>query len=289
MTSSKYLVCRLAASFGYVRKNTRMGQAANEMHLLREAEAHLGEAIWKNVEDIEDLSMEYWNLRKLIAERTRISDSIARLQQQLHKAHAERSGILKNSSGQFEDLLEQRKKYLSELDILSKKRDVLIARARDVRRNYDGLKTKQEVLGKEGGRQADIESAEERLLELKQIFAELKKQRDDIAAKITGVAEKIDSVEAEIEDRKKEGRGSASKVFQEIGDTNQEMSTLRAEFEVIETKMRQLYSEIGRYVSHHASKSPACRSACREQRGLVEVMAALRKSVRYNHKLADLS
>lgn len=289
MTLSKYLVCRLAASFGYVRKNIRMGQAAAEMHLLREAEAHLGEAIWRNVEDIENLSMEYWNLRKLIAERTRISDSIMELQQKLQDSHAERSGILQNSGGQFEDLHEKRKEYLSILDVLSKQRDIVIAKARDVRRNYEGLRTKQEVLGSEGGREDEIQKAEERLAELKETFADLKKQREAIAAKIRQTDIKVDSVESEIEERKQQGRGSASKVFQQIGEANQKMSTLKAEFEIIETKMRQLYSEIGRYVSRHSTGCPACRAASRGHTGLIEVMAALRKSILFNHKLADLS
>jgi hypothetical protein len=41
-----------------------MVEAAEEMHLLKEAESHLGKALWENVEGIEALSIEYWNLRR---------------------------------------------------------------------------------------------------------------------------------------------------------------------------------------------------------------------------------
>ena len=41
MTSSRYFVARVAQAFGYVRRAQRMGDAASEMHLLREAEAQL--------------------------------------------------------------------------------------------------------------------------------------------------------------------------------------------------------------------------------------------------------
>jgi hypothetical protein len=75
MTSSRYLVARVAQAFGYVRRAQRMADAASEMHLLREAEAQLGAAIWEKVENIEALSVEYWNLRKLVKESDKKCES----------------------------------------------------------------------------------------------------------------------------------------------------------------------------------------------------------------------
>ena len=91
MTSSRYLIARLAQTFGYFRRNQRMGDAASEMHLLREAEAQLGFAIWEKVEDIEELSVEYWNLRKFIKEKELIRKKIESCQVRLDKAHEERA------------------------------------------------------------------------------------------------------------------------------------------------------------------------------------------------------
>jgi uncharacterized coiled-coil DUF342 family protein len=84
--------------------------------------------------------------------------------------------------------------------------------------------------------------------------------------------------------RKKERREKASEAFQHIGDANQEISTLRAELGVLDTQMRQLYTEIGKYVSRNTA-DPECRKACREMQWLVDVMGALRKSILLNHKL----
>jgi hypothetical protein len=50
--------------------------------------------------------------------------------------------------------------------------------------------------------------------------------------------------------------------------------------------MRQLYAEIGRYVSRNASHNPACAGAAASNRGLVDVMRALRRSIALNHRLA---
>jgi len=289
MTPSRYLIFRIALTFGYDRKNVRMGDAAGEMHLLKEAEAHLGERIWKNVEDIEELSMEYWNLRKLIKERDRVAKELDVCQKNLTEAHEQRSGLLGMSNEPFQDLLEERKTILNHLEDLARKRDVIVAKARDIRRNYDGIKAKQEVLEKENDRKHDLEKTSTRLLELKKSFAELKEQRTNVAEKISAEEKKIDGIEAQIKERKKARREKASEAFQHIGDSNQELSTLRAELGVFDTQMRQLYSEIGRYVSRQSASQSECQRAATEHRGLMEVMAALRKSIKYNHKLADLA
>jgi len=289
MTFPKYLVCRLAVGFGYTRKNTRLGDAASEMHLLKEAEAHLGEAIWKNVEEIEELSAEYWNLRKLITEHKRVTLAISKLRERLDSSHNERTSLLGNSNVQYQDFLVERSNKFAELEILSRERDAVIANARDVRRNYDGLKTKQEVIAKEGGKLGDIEKVEKRLAELKNTFTDLKKQRQEVATKIIEKGKAIESIETKINAEKMDGRTKASAVFQDIGGVNQELSTFRAELGMLETQMRQRYSEIGRFVSRNADKSLECRKAALKQRGLVDVMAALRRSVQFNHELANLS
>lgn len=289
MTPSKYLVFRIALAFGYARRNVRMGDAATEMHLLKEAEAYLGKEIWKNVEDIEELSMEYWNLRKLVKERDRVAAALEICQKNLAEAHEERASLLGMSHEGYQDLVEERQTVLNRIEEHARERDRIVAQARDIRRNYEGIKTKKEVLEKEGDRPEQLEKAAARLIELKKNFAELKEQRLAVAEKIAEGDNRIDEIEEEIRGRKKERREKASEAFQHIGEANQEMSTLRAELGVFDTQMRQLYSEIGRYVSRHAATQAECQKACKEFRGLVEVMGALRRSVQYNHKLAELS
>jgi len=290
MTSTKYVICWLASAFGYSRKNHRMGDAATEMHLLKEAEAHLGKAIWKNVESIEELSMEYWGIRKIMSERERVAGELNACQEDLATAHQERADLLSGSNESFQDLADEGRKVMVQLEELARERDEIVAKARDVRRNYDGIKMKHEVLEKEGGRSVDeVGKTTSRVDDLKKEFANLKHLRQEIAEKISSGNQKFDEIEAQIDERKKERRTKASEAFQYIGDANQKISNLSAELGVFDTQLRQLYCEIGRYVSRNALSNPACQKACKERRGLVEVMRALRKSVHYNHKLAELS
>lgn len=266
-----------------------MGDAATEIHLLKEAEAHLGDAIWRKVENIEELSMEYWNLRKLIKDYDRVSEEIKQLQAILNDAHKDRADVLKISNDSHQDLLDDRKLVLTKLEEIARERDQVVAKARSVRRNYDGMKTKQEVLSKEGEQVDEIEKATLRLSELKNEFTELKQRREVIADNIAKGNKLLHEIEVQILERKKQARSKASEAFIDIGETNQQLSNLRAELSFITSQMLQLYSEIGRYISRNAYRSAECRRACKDQTALVEVMAALHRSIKYNNILADLS
>lgn len=288
MTPARYILCRIALTFGYSRKNTRMGDAAAEMHLLKEAESYLGKEVWQNVENIEELSAEYWNLRKLVKERDRVTDALEKCHETLAKAQEERAALLGVSNQPFQDLIDKRRSVLKELEDLARERDIIVAKARDVRKLYDGIQTKEDVLREEGRHSPDeISKVTARLAELKEDFAVLKAERLAVAERISKGDAKIDSIDAEIKQRKNERRNLASQAFQHIGEANQQMSALRAELGVLDTQMRQLYSEIGRHVSRQADHNPACRKAIGAHRGLVDVMAALRKSVNLNQRLAE--
>jgi chromosome segregation ATPase len=290
MTSTRYVFARVAQAFGVYRKSQRMSDAASEMHLLREAEAFLGAAIWQNVETIEALSVEYWNLRKLIKERDEIRSRLAACQQRLDQAHEARSTLLNNTPEENQELLDQRSLLLGELEQLADKRDRIVAEAREVRRAYVGLKMKLEVLAKEvegsGEGQAQVDLVKSRLLELKTRFAELKMERMKVGELIDEQDVRVNLIEDKLKAKRQEIRSHASGAFQVIGEGNKEISALRSECGVVDTRMRQLYAEIGRYVSRNANHDPGCAAAAATHRGMVDVMRALRHSIALNHRLA---
>ena len=267
-----------------------MGDAASEMHLLREAEAQLGFAVWQKVEDIEELSVEYWNLRKFIKEKEQIRKKVEDCQLELDKAHDERASVLNNTPEVHLELMEQRILLLTELEALARRRDEIVAEAREVRRAYDGFKMKLEVLtneskGSEAGN-AKIDEVNRRLAELKTQFSELKKQRLLIGTEIEAGDDKVDLVDARLSEKKKDRQLHVSEAFQVISEGNKEISILRAESGLLDTQMRQLYAEIGRFVSRNTHLHPACAQAASSNRGLVDVMRALRRSIALNHRLA---
>lgn len=287
MTSTRYYMARFAQAFGYFRKNHRMADAASEMHLLREAEAQLGAAIWEKVENIEELSVEYWNLRKFSKEKDLVRKKLVECQVRLDQAHEERATVLNSTPEVHQELLDERVALLTELEKLATRRDEIVAEAREVRRTYDGLKMKLEVLGNEPNADKHaIQSVKDRLAGLKGRFSELKQKRIRIGTEIEEGDAKVDLVDAKLNEKRMARRVHASEAFQVIGDGNKEMSILRAESGLLDTQMRQLYAEIGRYVSRHAAVHPGCATAASSHRGLIDVMRALRRSIALNHRLA---
>ena len=119
MTPTRYYAARFAQAFGYFRRAQRMADAASEMHLLREAEAFLGAAIWEKVEGIEALSVEYWNLRKLIKEREEVRSKLAECQERLDRAHQERAELLNSTPEENKELLDERATLLAGLEQLA--------------------------------------------------------------------------------------------------------------------------------------------------------------------------
>jgi uncharacterized coiled-coil DUF342 family protein len=286
MTPTRYYLARLVQVFGVSRKNQRMGDAASEMHLLREAEAHLGAIVWERVDGIEMLSVEYWNLRKFIKEMDQVQARLVTCQAKLDKAHEDRAAVINQVPEIHEQLAAQRSEVLSELDTLVQRRDHIVVEAREIRRAYDGLRMKLEVLTQEKAPPEQIEQVKSRLATLKSEFTTLKARRIDIGHEIEASDGKVNAVSVQLSAEKNDRRAHATEAFQIIGDVNKEISVLRAESGALDIQMRQLYSEIGRFVSRHAAQDPACAAAVSSQRGLVDVMQALRHSIALNHRLA---
>jgi chromosome segregation ATPase len=287
MTTTRYIFARIAQAFGVNRRQRRMSEAASEMHLLREAEQVLGQSVWEQVEEVEELGVEYWNLRKLIKERDEIRARLADCEAVLADAHEQRTSLLGAKSDAQVELEEQRTALLTDLEKLAKERDLVIQQAREIRRVYDGLKMKLEVLQREGTSDS-IEKTRTRMVDLKDQFTRLKTDRDRIAASITEGDETVDRLNEQLTEERQKHRDEASVAFQQIGQANRDISALKAQQGLIDTQMRQLYSEIGRHVSRNAFADEQCRHAAKGHIPMIDVMRALRKSVAMNHRLAGM-
>jgi chromosome segregation ATPase len=290
MTPTKFFIARVAQAFGINRKSKRMSDAANEMHLLRDAETVLGAAVWEHVEKIEELSVEYWNLRRLVKERDEIRAKVASCNEKLELAHNDRAELLNSQAEPHHELMAQRQAIMAKLETVARDRDAVVARAREVRRAYEGMKMKLEVIGKESSEDhPELTTVREKLEDLKLKFNELKLLRAKVAKELEEGDAELDKLDAELARLRKERRDQASKAFQVIGEANRDISTHRAELGLIETQISQLYSEIGRYVSRNRHRNPACAEASKEHHSLVDVMRCLRSSVSMNHRLSGQS
>lgn len=290
MTPSRYIVARIAQSFGITRRNKRMSDAAFETHLLREAEQILGEGIWEATEEVDHVSVEYWNVRKLQRERHELEEKVAAAEAILVDAHEERSKLLNQTTDAQQELEKKRGELTAKLEVIARERDQIVSMAKEIRRRYDGIKTKLSVLAEEGAETntAEISKAKEQMREMRSEFQTLKEKRDTIGKRLEEGDAVLREVENRLGNRRQVRRDEASKTFQIIGKANRDISNHRAQLGLIETREQQLYGEIGSYVSRNIRNEPALAEIHRDNQQLIDLMTALRRSIIMNRKLTSV-
>ena len=290
MTHTRYILHRLAGALGISQRNKRLNDIAIETHLLREAEIHLGQAIWNRVEPIEDLCNEYWSLRKLDIEHKQLSELANEHQDEIEKVQTERSRLYNQQrSDRSTQLGQKREKILKDIERWSTEREKISQEARQVRRLFEGMKTQIEVIKLEN------ETDPDRLDKVKQRRSELNKRFETITQKNKALKERMDhgnqeleKIESELEVLSAKSRERAAETSMIINQTNSKLSKMRGQFRIVEYSMRNLQGKIGHHISLHAAHDPACREAAAPRQGLVEIMSALRQSIVLNQRLCGI-
>jgi chromosome segregation ATPase len=287
MTPSSYYFALIAKSFGIDRRNKRLLEASSEMGLLREAEYQLGLRLWEKIEPIEEISVEYWNLRKHMKGLTEMRQKMDELSEQVDKFNQQRAEILNVVSPEQLEVEMQRSQLLLHMEKLANERDMVVRRAKQLRRVHEGLLTKIEVLKRDEHPESKINEVLQSIEDLKEEFRELKLRRKELAEELEQGERDIDENENKLAAFKQLKRDEAAVIFQEMGQVNRELSQLRSEIGSIDLQMRQLQSEVGRYISRYFKRNPICYEVAKSERTMVEVMRMLRISIAMNHKLAD--
>jgi chromosome segregation ATPase len=260
--------------------------AATELHLLREAEEILGRLAWAEVEGIEELSVEYWNLRKFTKNYEELSQKIESANVNLSDYNEHRTDLLGMVVDSSKDLTDERATLAETSERLKSERETIVEDARAVKRRHDGVTAKLEVLVGESDQQSPkLDASRQDLLRLKTQFKELRDRRDALVVRIDSIESALKDIDARIETRRSEMRDEALGNYQNIGKANQDLSSNRAKRGSLESEMISLFSQIGRYIlSHH--HDPSVAKVASEHRSLINQMAALTLSITLNNRLA---
>ena len=199
MTRSRYLAFRVAQAFGIRLTARHVGNAATELHLLREAEEILGGLCWRDLENFEDLSVEYWNLRKLDKEQVELSTQIASASDVLQQSHDQRAELLEKVVECTKDLVADRENLIEKSERLGAERELILREARAVKRRHDGLKAKLEVLTEEDGQLETINNTKSEISELKTRFGTLRTRRDELTERLKELDSSIKRIDEQIE------------------------------------------------------------------------------------------
>lgn len=288
MTRSRYYVALALQSFGLYRKQKRMMDAASELHLLQDGEEILGALCWQNVENIEDLSLEYWQLRKLNRRCDELMAKIKDAEELLDRSHSERTEMNDLSLSGQPELLDELAKLERTKETLTGERNDIIVEATAVKRRYEGLKMKVAVLKEEEKTESTGYLDSKKKLELlRKNFDKLKERRLVVAESLEAHEQELEAHKKRISSSKEGSQGILMETYSLIGRANRDLTKLRAELASENEESSKLHRAIGRYLCGNHSTNSECQQASKEYRQLVVQLILVRESVNLNQKLAE--
>tara|TARA_B110000881_G_scaffold68191_1_gene58932 strand:- start:721 stop:1497 length:777 start_codon:yes stop_codon:yes gene_type:complete len=254
---------------------------------MQDGEEILGAYCWPNIEDIEELSMEYWNLRKLKQEETTISGKVSNSNKTLSNVQNERASLADLSKGSGQELSQKRERLFEKIEALNIKRDDLLAEAQQTKRKHSALKMQVQVLKEEdSGNQEKINDCRESLTDLRIQFTKSKEHLVEINDKVDSLKDKLSKLQEKIDDKLKGSKEETTESFTQISKANRDITKYQAELGVLREEQAKYFRGIGSFLRIN-SKREDCKAACKNQRGLLEQTRLLSQSVDWNRHLAE--
>jgi chromosome segregation ATPase len=288
MNRLEFLARKAAARLGVVAPRLYLRNATEESILLKEAETLIGKMAWRDLEHVEELTNEYWRIRQLDMEQTKLGQ-----ERDVATAEMERIQAAANApETQFAPQLEKIGLLLdSERDKLTEKLRAmqdLIHSAEMVRKKFNGLKLKLSVLKGENADEPSLEGVRHDLQETKTRYGELARDVENVRGEVGLIERKIKAIESEMDNLR--GRISLRErnLTREVSDAGRRLMEINSRLSILESEKAELYCTIGRLlrVGNHAG-SDAYRDVLERFAPIIQQARSLSKSIEFNRRLAD--
>lgn len=287
MTRTRYSLAVLLQSFGLVRKTKRLTDIAFEMHLLQDGEELLGSSCWANTEEIEEVSMEYWTLRRLEREQATIMKSLEESEETLGNAQMNRASFVGRSKEEGEELLQNREELFLEIEELNTSHATIMTEAQATKRKHGALKMKAKVLTEEGNQNPEkIRDCRTALAELKEKFGSTRERLTSLEQEIAARNLELTELQSRIDQSLKGTKGEAREGFTHISQANRDITKFQMELGLLREEHSKHCRDIGRFLSINELR-PDCRQACKDSKGLLQQLRILRQSVNLNRRLVE--
>lgn len=264
-----------------------MTDAAFETHLMRDGEEILGAYCWENTEHIEELSMQYWSLRKLKRAEVSLLAKIKESDSILISAQKQRASEVDRANHLDEIFLDERTTLFESVEELSKDRDVIIAEAAQTKKRHAALKMKVKVLQEEDFSQesSEIQKSRHELAALRETFSNDKIRLEIIDSQLEQLKDQLDQIKGKIDLETRSINGT-SDVFSRISKANRDITKHRADLGIIQEEQATLFHDVGRFLNINSTRID-CREACRGHKLIQEQTRLLQESIELNQKLVD--
>lgn len=278
MTAFGYVVARLLKSFGIARVENYRAAAAFESHLIRESEEVIGALVWKNCEEVEEISGEYWKLRKIEKKQRSLSERIQELFSIVDSTQEARNSALAERATSSQQAFQDRERAIADIEGLRNENEEILREGRRLKRKHEGLKAKLEVLLEELPESAtEIKASREELRQIKLAHQTLKERSDEIRKIVLNKEETLKELNKNIAAANNEVREQAEGEFGEIGRANKELTELRAKLGGLESEFTSLLSQVGNYILNN-SNEPRLVPVIKKNRRLIRLIQYIQQS-----------
>ena len=286
MNAFGYIISRVLWQFGLKRQKHRWKVANQELQYLKQAEDLLGKIAWEDIQNVEELTGEFWQLKDIEKQQADLEDRIELLEDEADDLEEEYLDITEDIEVEIEEIEERRAEVAEEVDELLLEVEELREEAAQIRHRFDGLKVKYRVLRNENPEASSLKEIQDELRVLQQDF-NLRKQLTIEKNKIIDEVEAdLAKIDAEITAKQDHMAKKTSGVSLRIGENSKTLADCIARIGALDRQKRELQSRVGLYLSANPNGSSALKAATRKHLDLVNKINYFRKSIQYNQRLA---
>ncbi len=287
MNSFAYLFHQFAARTGIVPTRSYLRNATEEAILLAEAEVLLGKLAWQDIEHVDEVSTEYWNLRELQREQDIAHEKLTVGKADQEKLMAESNeaptDLLDRVASIEQQVSDNRSDYLDSLAEVQK----LINQSNKLYKRFNGQKLKLNVLKTEGVDEAKLAEIRDQLRatrdeysRLARVIANDKQRTRQLEMRGTALQEEADQARDKITQHHR-------KRTRNIAETSKVIVEYSARIEQLEKKKRALQKDIGKFLCRECGKLEELSEVSKKFSPLIRRTRSLMESIRLNYRLAD--
>ena len=288
MNRLEYIAKKLAARFGLVSPRQYLRNATEEGVLLYEAEILIGKMAWQELDKVEEMSSEYWRLRQLDSEQTKLEEEREAIKKTLEKAQ---DGAAVPDTEFTPQLAKVRRRLENERDRLTEKLQklqTLIQQAEAMRRRFNGSKLKLTVLKSENAPEETLQSIRNELQSVKAAYGDLAREVENIRGEIQLLEEKIKGIQSEEENLRERLGERDRRLAREVSDVSRRLLEIGSRLGIIESEKNEIFVIIGRTLRlERESESPEYREVIQKYSPIINRARALTRSIEFNRILAD--
>ena len=286
MNAFGYVYRRVLWQFGIKRVKKRWEMANKELQVLKEAEDLLGRVAWREADEVEELTGEFWQLRNIEGQEKELEDEIERLTEENEGLEDQIFDLTEDLHDEIDQLVEQRNEVAEDVDQYLLEIEEIREEAAEIRRRFDGHKVKYKVLKEQSGSEEELEHIQGVLKDLREQFNERKELTISRNEQIEAVEARLIQVDETIHAKRSEIGLKTARISQKIGENSKRLADYMAKLGAYERERSELQSKIGLYLSANPTGTPALRKATAKHMDLVGRINYFRKSIQYNQRLA---